>query len=57
MLEYILYKLNTTVNTTINYIVTLFSENTPKDHGYTIISKTGTKYITYEELWRDSDSN
>jgi hypothetical protein len=57
MLEYILYKLNTTVNTTINYIVTLFSENTPKDNGYTIISKTGTKYITYEELRGDSVSN
>lgn len=55
-IDYVLYKINTTINSTINYIMNnLFTENKKTDDGYTIISKDSTRYLPYEELWNDSD--
>jgi hypothetical protein len=54
-IDYVLYKINTTINFTIDYISNLFTENKKTDDGYTIISKNSIKYLSYEELWEDSD--
>jgi len=54
-IDYVLYKINTTINFTIDYISNLFTENKKTHDGYTIISKNSIKYLSYEELWEDSD--
>lgn len=62
-IDYILYKINTTISSSITlsinaftyYVDTFFSEHQNTDEGYTIISKDKIKYISYEELWNDTD--
>jgi DNA integrity scanning protein DisA with diadenylate cyclase activity len=54
-IDYVLYKINTTINFTIDYISNLFIEKKKTHDGYTIISKNNIKYLSYEELWEDSD--
>jgi hypothetical protein len=57
-INFILYKLNTNINYIINMWsninINIFADK-KKDDGYTIISKNNMKYLSYEELWEDSD--
>ena len=53
--DFILYKINTNINYIFKMWDELFIEPPPQDNGYTIISRNNIKYLSYEELWEDSE--
>lgn len=53
--DFILYKINSNINYIFKMWDELFIESTPQDNGYTIISRNNIKYLSYEELWEDSE--
>jgi|688.fasta_scaffold16096_2 hypothetical protein len=55
--DFIIYKINSNINYIFKMWHELFIKPTPPDpdHGYTIISKNNVKYLSYEEIWEDSE--
>jgi len=53
-INFIIYKLNTNIDYIINIWGNMFTDK-KTDDGYTIISKNNIKYLSYEELWEDSE--